>query len=205
MQAYRFPLALGWGSLLTLGLFAILASLISNPIEYSAARVLPRIEFTPVIVPKPPTFVVLPPKPIRVEVPTEIVGPPIDESTTTTTINPGPFLRGGPPTIDGREGFIGPPGLSGTDSDTIPVVQIEPVYPSRAELRGIEGTVRVQFTVTATGEVRDAVVIAADPPGEFDEAALSAVERWRYRPRVVEGVPVESVGVQALFEFSFTE
>jgi protein TonB len=192
---------------LTLGLFAFLASMISNPIEYSTARVLPRIDFSPVIRPIPPIDLPLPPdKPMREVLPADVIGPPIDESPMTTTIERGEIFRGEPLTIGNRDGIIGPGTLtSGTDSDTMPVVRIEPVYPTRAEIRGIEGFVRVQFTVTATGQVRDAVVVASEPPGEFDEAALQAVERWRYRPRVVEGVPVERVGVQTLFEFTFAE
>lgn len=66
-----------------------------------------------------------------------------------------------------------------------------PGYPARAESRGIEGWVDVQFTVTTTGATRDIVVTGASPEGAFDEAVLDAVSRWRYEPHLVSGIPVD--------------
>ena len=31
----------------------------------------------------------------------------------------------------------------------------------------------------------------SDPPRLFDEAALRAIERWKFRPKIVDGTPVE--------------
>ncbi len=61
-----------------------------------------------------------------------------------------------------------------------------PVYPERARERGLQGWVDLEFTVTNDGTTRDAVVRSAEPAGIFDRAALDAVKRWRYEPRVVE-------------------
>jgi TonB family protein len=66
-----------------------------------------------------------------------------------------------------------------------------PTYPARARERGTEGWVDLEFTVARDGTTRDAVVRAADPAGTFDRAALDAVKRWRYEPRVVDGTVVE--------------
>ena len=66
---------------------------------------------------------------------------------------------------------------------------------------GTEGWVQVQFSVTATGTVRDAVVVASEPGTIFDEAALKAIARWRYNPRVESGVAVERVGLQTIIRF----
>ncbi|MND07668.1 Gram-negative bacterial tonB protein [compost metagenome] len=63
----------------------------------------------------------------------------------------------------------------------------------------------MQFTISATGSVKDAIVVAADPERVFDEAALAAISRWRYNPRVVDGVAVERVGVQTMIQFELTE
>jgi protein TonB len=90
---------------------------------------------------------------------------------------------------------------AGSDTDVIPLVRIAPEYPPRALRRGVEGWVQVQFTITATGAVKDAVVVAADPPGLFDEAALRSIARWRYNPKVEGGVAVERVGVQTVIRF----
>jgi TonB family protein len=66
-----------------------------------------------------------------------------------------------------------------------------PNYPARAREREIEGWVDLEYTVTKDGTTRDAVVRSAEPAGVFDRAALDAVKRWRYEPRVVEGSVIE--------------
>lgn len=73
-------------------------------------------------------------------------------------------------------------------------------YPLRAQERGIEGWVEVEFTVAADGTTRDPVITAAEPEGVFDEAVLEAVAAWRYDPRVVAGRPVDQQ-VQARIRF----
>ena len=90
---------------------------------------------------------------------------------------------------------------AGSDRDIIPLVRINPDYPPRALSRNIEGFVIVQFTITATGSVKDVIVVHAEPQGIFDEAAVRAVARWRYNPKVEEGVAVERVGVQTRITF----
>ena len=47
--------------------------------------------------------------------------------------------------------------------------------------------------------------IAADPQNVFDQAALNAIARWRYNPRIVNGEAVERVGVQTEIRFELTE
>ena len=91
--------------------------------------------------------------------------------------------------------------MNGTDRDVIPTVRVPPEYPARAQARGIEGWVQIQFAVTPTGTVRDPVVVAAEPQGFFEEAALKAILRWRYSPRVDGGVAVERVGFQTVLRF----
>jgi TonB family protein len=66
-----------------------------------------------------------------------------------------------------------------------------PVYPERARERETEGWVELEYTVSKDGSTRDIVVLAAEPETVFDRAALDAVKRWRYEPRVVNGVPVD--------------
>jgi TonB family protein len=60
------------------------------------------------------------------------------------------------------------------------VLAVDPQYPEAAASRDIEGFVDVSFTVTALGRVEHATVTAAEPPGVFEQAALSAISRWRY-------------------------
>jgi protein TonB len=83
----------------------------------------------------------------------------------------------------------------------VPLVRIAPDYPPRALQRGLEGWVQVQFTITATGTVKDAVVVNAEPKQIFDDAALKSIARWRYNPKVENGTAVERVGVQTIIRF----
>ena len=77
---------------------------------------------------------------------------------------------------------------------------VAPKFPDVARQRGIDGWVDVEFTVGTDGRVSDAAVVAAQPAGIFDKAALDAVSRWRYQPVVREGQPVsESVRVRLRF------
>ncbi|MGH8246953.1 MAG: energy transducer TonB, partial [Gammaproteobacteria bacterium] len=59
----------------------------------------------------------------------------------------------------------------------------------------------VQFTITAAGTVKDAKVVASDPKNIFDDAALRAIARWRYNPKILDGAAVERVGVQTKITF----
>jgi protein TonB len=95
--------------------------------------------------------------------------------------------------------------VEGSDRDAIPLVRIDPEYPMRAQSQGIEGWVLVQFTVTASGTVKDARVVDSEPKNVFDDAALRAVSRWKYSPKVQEGVAVERVGLQVILNFQMDE
>ncbi|MCY3883664.1 MAG: energy transducer TonB [Gammaproteobacteria bacterium] len=83
-----------------------------------------------------------------------------------------------------------------SDGEYLPIVKVRPQYPRRALQRGIEGYVIVMFTVTENGTVEDPSVFEADPPGIFDRAAMQAALKFKYRPRVVDGVPIRVRGVK---------
>lgn len=84
------------------------------------------------------------------------------------------------------------------------LVRIEPQIPRRAAIQGIEGFVRVRFTIRADGSVTNARVVESRPGRVFDRAALKAIERWRFRPRMVDGRPVERQATQK-FELQLEE
>ncbi len=86
--------------------------------------------------------------------------------------------------------------------DYVLVVGIAPVYPARALARGLEGYVDLSFTVTSSGTVTDLVVIQSSD-SEFDRAAIRAVLKYKYKPRVVDGVPVDTPNVETRISFEF--
>jgi protein TonB len=97
------------------------------------------------------------------------------------------------------------PGLRGIDGDVTPIVRTTPEYPPRAAAANVEGWVQVRFSVTPSGSVRDAVVVSSEPGTTFDEAALKAIARWRYHPRIENGVAVERVGLQTVIRFQLED
>jgi periplasmic protein TonB len=89
----------------------------------------------------------------------------------------------------------------GQDRDVIPIVRIAPDYPPYELLHQTEGWVKVQFSIAPSGAVRDAFVVESSPKDVFDASALKAIGRWRYNPKIEDGVPVERVGVQTIIRF----
>lgn len=81
------------------------------------------------------------------------------------------------------------------DGEYLPIVKVKPVYPRRAQTRGIEGYVLLEFTVTKTGAVVDPKVVESEPPGIFDRAAMNAAVKFKYKPKVVNGEPIDVAGV----------
>ncbi len=92
-------------------------------------------------------------------------------------------------------------GLAASDGDYLPIVKIAPVYPAAAQSRGIEGSCLVEYTVTTAGTTRDVIVVEADPPGIFNRVSIAAALKFKYRPRVVDGEPIEVYGVRNRFVY----
>jgi periplasmic protein TonB len=194
-RVLRIPFAAASGVLFSLGMFLGLWYLVSVPMDATETADIIRIDYTRQRV-ETPTVTKRPDKPER-EPPTLTPGAPrIGEGHgegIVGTFRPPLTKIVGP----GRDGDL----PMGVDRDAIPLVRINPVYPPREEAKGIEGWVRVQFTVTAVGTVRDAIVVDSEPRSVFDAAALEAIARWRYNPRVDGGVATERVGLQTLIRF----
>ena len=91
------------------------------------------------------------------------------------------------------------------DGEYLPIMKVSPIYPRRALARGIEGHVKLEFVVTETGNVRDPVVIEAQPPGIFDRSAIQAALKFKYKPKMVDGKPVAVSGVQNIIRFELEE
>jgi len=86
------------------------------------------------------------------------------------------------------------------DGELAPIVRVNPIYPVSAAKRGIEGFVTVEFTVNRTGAVADVHVINSTHR-LFERAAVAAVYRWRYKPRVINGQAISVTGVRTLLTF----
>ncbi|MHA6289244.1 energy transducer TonB [Maricaulis sp. CAU 1757] len=94
--------------------------------------------------------------------------------------------------------------FSVSDRDAQPLVRIEPQYPMRAAERGVEGSCWVRFDVTPDGTPTNIDITRCDS-SLFESASRRAVERWRYNPKVQDGVPVARRGVETRFDFRLAE
>ena len=90
----------------------------------------------------------------------------------------------------------------GADGGPLPLMTVQPEYPERAARQGIEGWVEVEFSIDASGKVTAARVLRAEPSNIFDRAALKAVQRYKYKPMVVNGAsqPVHGVRQRLVFQ-----
>lgn len=108
------------------------------------------------------------------------------------------------PEITANTDIGGPGGMNIAEGDYLPIVRVAPVYPSRALSRGLEGFVDMSFTVTATGSVKDPIVLQSTS-SLFERAATRAVLKFKYKPRVVDGVAVAVSGVKTRITFELEE
>ncbi len=90
------------------------------------------------------------------------------------------------------------------DGEYLPIVRVEPIYPRRAQSRGIEGYCDMEFTVMKTGEVANAVATECSS-SVFTNSSVKAVLKWKYKPRVVNGEPIDSPGVRTRLTYKFEE
>ena len=67
---------------------------------------------------------------------------------------------------------------------------VPPEFPSSARERAMSGWVDLQFIVLPGGSVSDVSVVGADPAGQFEESATDAVRKWKYRPVLRDGKPI---------------
>lgn len=136
---------------------------------------------------KPP-----PPPQLQTQAPQQVVRQTLDIETPDISIG----MTGGPMVAAAWQA-----GDVSQDGDVIPIVRIEPSYPRDALMRGQEGWVKVRLTILADGSVGNATVIGAEPPRVFNREAVRAVLRWKFKPRIVDGVAVERTG-ETTIEFN---
>lgn len=84
------------------------------------------------------------------------------------------------------------------EGGVIPIVRIAPQYPRKALMAKIEGWVKVKFTITPSGTVSNPEVVDAKPRRIFDREAIRAILKFKFKPKVVNGVGVEQVATQTI-------
>ena len=107
----------------------------------------------------------------------------------------------------------GPGGLNLGEGNYMPIVTVAHEYPSSALSRGMEGSCTVEFVVTETGATRDAVPIEAlcvnkkdgQPTSVWNRSSVKAASKFKFKPKVVDGKPVEVPGVRYKFTYQMAK
>ena len=197
MRVLRFPIAFLLALTFTGALFWLLWSLINQQVEAASLRPAAKIQFTRLR--RDTDVKTARQQKAQREKPQQLQTAP---QMSKSSFSSGEAIQVMAPTVDAVGGLQRlTVNVGGSDRDVIPLVRIEPDYPARAASRGIEGFVVVQFTITPAGTIRDPKVVDAEPKGIFDAAAIKAVSKWKYNPKIEEGVAVERRGVQVKLAF----
>jgi periplasmic protein TonB len=189
-----------FAALITFSLFVLMQSLIANHgvavITSSPSpqvtlladfKELPTTERQP-LKPKPV------PQPIpKVSVP--LTQTPNEESLITRYV---PEVR-----VTGGEIAIEPNFQSG--GMATPIVRMEPRYPAEAARNGVEGWVKMQFSIDALGQVQNIEVLDAQPRRVFDSEARRALAKWKYKPQIVAGKAQAQDGMMVVLDFKLNQ
>ena len=96
---------------------------------------------------------------------------------------------------------IGLGGFGSADGEYLPIVKVAPIYPRRAQSRGVEGYCTIEYTVTKAGSIKDAQAVDCQPNGYFERASIKAAMKFKYKPRVIDGEAIDVIGVQNRFTY----
>ena len=213
-QFSSFPLAhrllkaclLGLG--VSLGLFYLMSSLISGEqelnrfgesesfIEFIRLKKEDFVQERKRQLPKKPKKQQKPPPPKKMA--TAADAPKKPEMKINPSLNIKGALKGGGPALGGA-------GISG-GSEVTPIVRLEPQYPRKAAMQGIEGWVKLSFDITTVGTVENVKILDSNPKRIFDMAAKRALYKWKYRPKTnSDGQPMPQTGQTVKLDFSLEE
>ena len=115
---------------------------------------------------------------------------------------------------------VGGGGFGISDGEYLPIVKVQPQYPRRAQQRGMSGWVILEFTVNSNGQVVLPFIVSNcawikspraegecedNPNTVFDSSAMKAAVKFKYKPKVVDGVAVDTNNVQNKITFEMMD
>jgi len=195
----RYASAITSGTVMTFGLLYVMRSLIAlQPAALAEPTKGIGVDWIKMKIPDPPA--VPEQEPIVKEKLTEVTETPERQSATggneALTI---PKYGAAPPAKYGLPDFSRP-----SDGPLVALVRVSPDYPARARAKGIEGQVLVQFDVNELGYAVNVVVLESTN-SMFDNAAVTAAKRFKFKARVVNGQALPSYGIRNVFTFQMDE
>jgi protein TonB len=210
MASLRLPIAALLSALITAGLFATLRALTSARTEAQDAMAISKVEFVrlrreveieerkrekperakPVQAPVTPTLAVAQEEGLDLGLDVQAIASGLGAEFGSAAGTGGDGSGRGELTLAA--------GLA--DRAPLPLVRVEPQYPPQAARRGLEGWVKVRFTISTSGSIKDAMVVKSSD-SVFERAAIAAVNKWKYQPQMQSGKAVEAPGVQVVLRF----
>ena len=134
------------------------------------------------------------------------IDPPPDPTADPINKNAWVALKAERPTFGSIADLLGPTDiqleLEAPHSELFALNVVQPIYPLSAAMREIEGFVVVEFSVRENGTVSNPVVVQSEPEVLFDEAALNAVAKFKFKPREVGGDLVRANNIRLKFSFN---
>ena len=195
----RYASAVSTGTLVTLSLLYVMQALIAlQPGAESDEQPWNPVNFVRFKLPEPTETIK--DEPIVKEKLTHTQLPPA--RTLESEVFEPVYVPSGEPQAPGNNGL--PDFRSLSDGPLVALVRVAPTYPMRATSLGLEGYVVVQFDVRADGHVSNIVIIESTN-SIFDKVAIKAAERFKFKPRVVDGLALASYGIQNMFRFSLDD
>ncbi|MBZ9610561.1 energy transducer TonB [Rheinheimera maricola] len=197
----RFLTSLIIGGVVTFLLFLMMATLLQSSGKREVKeqeRIVIEINTTP---PDSETQTRRPPPPPPPPPPAQ---PPKAPQPEPETANAAGAIGFNMPGLDlgAGSGGLGDPSGMMRDGDATPIVRIEPRYPVQAARDGLQGWVKLRFSIMEDGSVDEVEVIEAEPRRVFDREAIRALRRWKYSPKVVDGKPMKQTGQQVQLDFT---
>jgi periplasmic protein TonB len=190
--------AVGAALLLSMALFGLLYSVIrAGHAHLEAKNALPTIDFVRLKRDsevetlqrrKPPPPPPAPPPPAKMKIASDAVAQPGLSGLEIPNLNLKADVSG-----SGLSGK-GPSAAALFDGDIVPLQCPPTSYPADARRAGLTGWVQVEFVVNPDGSVRSARAVDAQPKGLFEAAAVIAAQRCKFKPKMVDGKPVEQRG-----------
>ena len=205
-SAPRLGIAMAASVLVTFGLFMIMVDLVafSDELNLNEGDDFRFVDVVEDIVETPPQRIER-----KIEKPPEVETPPPEVDVPVADLD-GPSsldLSIGPASVNSGASLTGIDLGPSQDGDYLPLVRVQPQFPRRALERGVSGYVIVELTVAEDGTVPpdSIVIVEAEPKGYFERSAMKAAQKFKYKPKVVNGQPQEVRGVTYRFSFELDE
>ena len=195
----RYTLSMPIAAIATVGLFLGMKALITGEFQPQAKIAATQFDINPVpddIIPEPrttkrvelKTIEIPPAAPIIDRVVAELPSEPIAEAVDDPIFNP--------TTIK-----IGPITIQESDRDATPTVRVAAVAPPRAEK---SGHCKVRFDVSPNGQTYNIQTLFCSQR-MFERSTIKAVAKWRYNPKIRDGIAVSRSGVESTMRFNITD